>query len=313
MASFLSFLLLLAVSSASFLSCSPSGISRKELRSKETNQITNKKLSFSVHSNVIDPSRVVQLSWRPRVFLYQDFLSDEECDYLISLVHKGNEKSSSDGNGSGDTITKGQLKGSETPDNIVDEVVSRIEERISTWTFLPKENGKALQVWRYENEDSQKDLNYFGNSSLLQQSKPLIATVILYLSNVAHGGQILFPDSEVKGNNWSDCTKSDNILRPTKGNAILFFNIRPDTTPDPSSSHARCPVQEGQMWCATKLFHAKAIGGEVTSSKSYDDECSDQDENCPRWAAMGECERNPVFMVGSPDYYGTCRKSCSIC
>lgn len=79
--------------------------------------------------------------------------------------------------------------------------------------IFPSENGKALQVWRYENEDSQKDLNYFGNSSLLQQSKPLIATVILYLSNVAHGGQILFPDSEVRG--------KPSILRHGK----IIFNL----------------------------------------------------------------------------------------
>lgn len=118
---------------------------------------------------------------------------------------------------------------------------------------------------------------------------------------------------QVNGDLWSDCTKRDNILRPAKGNAILFFNIRPDTTPDPSSSHTRCPVLEGQMWCATKLFHAKAIGGEDSSLKSDDGECSDQDENCPRWAATGECQRNPIFMVGSPDYYGTCRKSCGVC
>lgn len=301
MASLLSFFLLLAVSFSSFIGCS-SEISRKELRSKEVNHETDTKLSFPVHSNVIDPSRVVQLSWRPRVFLYQDFLSDEECDYLISLAHKRNEKSSSDGNGLEDVITKGQ-----------DDVVSRIEERISAWTFLPKENGKALQVLRYENEDSKKNFNYFGNSSLMQQNKHLVATAVFYLSNVTRGGQILFPESEVNGDLWSDCTKRNNILRPAKGNAILFFNIRPDTTPDPSSSHARCPVLEGQMWCATKLFHAKAIGGEDSSLKSDDGECSDQDENCPRWAATGECQRNPIFMVGSPDYYGTCRKSCGVC
>lgn len=35
---------------------------------------------------VLDPTQVKQLSWNPRVFLHAGFLSDEECDHLISVV-----------------------------------------------------------------------------------------------------------------------------------------------------------------------------------------------------------------------------------
>ncbi|XP_062120397.1 probable prolyl 4-hydroxylase 12 isoform X3 [Humulus lupulus] len=270
----------------------------------------------SVHSDRIDPSRVVQLSWRPRVFLYEGFLSDEECDHLISLAHKTKEKSSREDDASGDTIKKNLLKSSKTPQLKEDDVVSRIEERISAWTFLPKENGKALQILRCENEDSRMKLDYFGNSSLPDQSKPLIATVVLYLSDVNNGGQIIFPKSEVKGNIWSDCTKnssSRDILKPIKGNAVLFFNIYPNSTTDGSSSHARCPVLEGEMWFAIKFFQVKFIAEEKLSSELGDEDCTDEDDDCPMWAAMGECKKNAVFMVGSLDYYGTCRKSCNAC
>jgi len=75
----------------------------------------------------------------------------------------------------------------------------------------------------------------------------------------------------------------------------------------------RHPVLEGEMWCATKFFHIRPISGKKASSHSEDADCTDEDENCPKWAAIGECQRNPVFMVGSPDYYGTCRKSCNVC
>lgn len=102
--------------------------------------------------------------------------------------------------------------------------------------------------------------------------------------------------------------RGSNVLRPVKGNAILFFMVHPNASPDMAGSHARCPVLEGEMWCAAKLFYVRAIDGEKGLS-----ECNDEDENCPRWAAFGECQRNPVFMIGSPDYYGTCRKSCNAC
>ncbi|MBA0768119.1 hypothetical protein Gotri_016950 [Gossypium trilobum] len=261
--------------------------SRKELKDKEDIH-----LRHLVQSNVIDPSRVMQLSWRPRsgsdglivcliavVFQYSGFLTDEECDLLISL----------------------------------DTVLAMIEERISAWTFLPKENSKPLYVQHYGLEETEQNLDYFGNKSTWALSEPLMATVILYLSNVTKGGEILFPDSESKSETWSDCTKTSNIQKPVKGNAVLFFTTHLNGSPDSSSSHARCPVLEGEMWCATKFFYLRAVTGETILFDSSRNECSDEDPSCPEWAAVGECQRNPVFMVGSPDYYGTCRKSCNAC
>ncbi|KAH0978919.1 hypothetical protein GBA52_006096 [Prunus armeniaca] len=311
MASLVSIFLLLALTS--FFSSSSAEVSRKELRSEEANKETFIHFGHSVHSNRIDPSRAVQLSWRPRVFLYQGFLSDEECDHLVSLAHGGEENSLTEYDDLGNTNTIRLRKSLQIPLNMEDEIVSRIEERISAWTFLPKENSRALQVSRNGVEEAEKNLNFFGNKSTLEQSEPLIATVILYISNVTRGGEILFPESELRSEVWSDCGKSSSILKPTKGNAILFFTLRPNASPDKSSPHSRCPVLEGEMWCATKFIYAKAIGGEKVSPDSESSECTDEDDNCPNWASIGECQRNPVFMVGSPDYYGTCRKSCNVC
>ncbi|XP_061997282.1 probable prolyl 4-hydroxylase 12 isoform X2 [Rosa rugosa] len=307
--SLLSIFLLLPIFSIS--SCSAE--TRKELRSKEFNQEALIQLGHSVDYNRIDPSRVVQLSWRPRVFLYKGFLSDEECDHLISLANGGEEKSSTEYDEAGNSNTNRMLKSLDLPLSTEDGIVSKIEEKISAWTFLPKENSRALQVLHYDLEEAEKNYNYFGNKSTLEQSEPLLATVILYLSNVTRGGEILFPESELKSNAQSGCGKSSSILKPTKGNAILFFNLHPNASPDKSSSHARCPVLEGEMWCATKFLHAKAIPRENSSSNSDGSDCTDEDDSCPRWADIGECQRNPVFMIGSDDYYGTCRKSCNAC
>uniref|UniRef100_A0A803NBD6 Mitochondrial ribosomal protein L27 n=1 Tax=Chenopodium quinoa TaxID=63459 RepID=A0A803NBD6_CHEQI len=63
--------------------------SRKEVRSKETIQ------ENLVHSSRIDPSRVVQLSWQPRVFVYKDLISEEDCDHLISLAQGQKEGTNS--------------------------------------------------------------------------------------------------------------------------------------------------------------------------------------------------------------------------
>ncbi|KAJ9164195.1 hypothetical protein P3X46_023798 [Hevea brasiliensis] len=286
--------------------------SRKELRDKEVNHETIILLGSSIRTNRVNPLQVVQLSWRPRVFLYKGFLTDEECDHVISLAQGAKEASMRKGDDSAKIVEKGLHANSEFLLNMDDNLLARIEERLSAWTFLPKENGKPLQVMHYGVEDAKQKFDYFGNR-LLILNEPLMATLVLYLSNVSQGGEILFPKSEPKGKIWSDCGKGSNLLKPVKGNAILFFNVHPNASPDTSSSHARCPVLEGEMWCATKYFIVKASSGGKALSESDVSECTDEDDSCPRWAALGECQRNPVFMTGSPDYYGTCRKSCNAC
>ncbi|GMI96318.1 hypothetical protein like AT4G25600 [Hibiscus trionum] len=298
MASLVSNLLLLLLFTFSFSNFSAE--SRKELKDKEVIQ-----LRHSVQSNVVDPSRVLQLSWRPRVFQYSGFLSDEECNHLISLGINDDRAN---------VGTNRQLASSETLLNTNDTVLAMIEERISAWTFLPKENGSPISVRRYELEEAKQNLDYFGNKSMSAISEPLLATLILYLSNVTRGGEILFPHAEPKSETWSDCAKTSNFQKPVKGNAVLFFTTHLNGSPDGSSSHTRCPILEGEMWHAIKFFYPRAVARELISFDSgRNDECSDEDASCAHWAAIGECQRNPVFMIGSTDYYGTCRKSCNAC
>ncbi|TKY45207.1 prolyl 4-hydroxylase 12 [Spatholobus suberectus] len=277
--------------------------SRKELRNKQETAL--QMLEHSIHySNRINPSRVVQISWQPRVFLYRGFLSDKECEYLISLAYAVKEKSS--GN-------DGHSEAVETSLDMEDDILARIEERLSVWTFLPKESSKPLQVMHYGPEQNGRNLDYFTNKTKLELSGPLMATIILYLSNATQGGQILFPESVPRSSSWSNCSNTSKILQPVIGNAILFFSLHPSASPDKSSFHARCPVLEGDMWSAVKYFYARPISIGKVSALSDGGECTDEDDNCPAWAAMGECQRNPVFMIGSTDYYGTCRKSCNAC
>jgi prolyl 4-hydroxylase len=101
-------------------------------------------------------------------------------------------------------------------------------------------------------------------------------------------------------------------VKPVKGDAILLFNSRPDGATDKDSQYEVCSVLEGEKWLAIKHMHASKIE-KPKSSPASEDDCTDEDEKCVGWAAAGECERNPVYMIGSPDYYGTCRKSCRAC
>ena len=85
-------------------------------------------------------------------------------------------------------------------------------------------------------------------------------------------------------------------VSPKKGDALLFFSLHPDATTDPSSLHGSCPVIAGKKWSATKWIHVRSFDKSLKPGATG--ECVDEDEHCPKWASVGECEKNPVYMVG---------------
>lgn len=311
--------LLLLLFSLCFLSIFPDLSRSASLRSsgwhadEKTKSSVLKLVTGGGSSSIIDPTRVTQISWRPRAFIYRNFLTNEECDHLITLAKDKLEKSMVADNDSGKSIEsevrtssgmflrKGQ-----------DEVVANVEARIAAWTFLPKENGESIQILHYEHgQKYEPHFDYFHDKVNQELGGHRVATVLMYLSDVAKGGETVFPNSEEKksqpkGDDWSDCAKNGYAVKPRKGDALLFFSLHLNATTDPRSLHGSCPVIEGEKWSATKWIH-------VRSFETPKHECKDQNPNCSHWALKGECEKNPLYMVGSEDTVGHCRKSCKVC
>lgn len=269
-------------------------------------------------SVTVDPTQVTQISWNPRAFLYRGFLTDEECDHLIALAKDKLEKSMVADNDSGKSIEsevrtssgmflrKGQ-----------DEIVAVIEQKIAAWSFLPVENGEAMQILHYENgQKYEPHFDFFHDKANLELGGHRVATVLMYLSDVEKGGETVFPNSDMKEklpktNDWSDCAKQGYSVKPRKGDALLFFSLHPDATTDNTSLHGSCPVIEGEKWSATKWIHVRSF--DSLPSRQAASDCVDEDPNCPAWALKGECEKNPLYMVGSEEAAGYCRKSCKVC
>ena len=44
-------------------------------------------------------------------------------------------------------------------------------------------------------------------------------------------------------------------LKPKKGSAAFWFNLKPSSLSDDATKHAGCPVLVGQKWVANKWFH----------------------------------------------------------
>ncbi|XP_020675217.1 probable prolyl 4-hydroxylase 6 isoform X1 [Dendrobium catenatum] len=290
-----------------------------------------------------DPTKVVQLSWKPRAFLYKGFLSEEECEHMIVLARDKLEKSMVADNDSGKSVmSEVRTSSGMFLEKHQDEIVGRIERRIAAWTFLPEgniyisfysnfplhnhmltvnilplENGEAMQILHYENgEKYEPHYDYFHDKNNQALGGHRIATVLMYLSNVIKGGETIFPNSQAKlsqekDDSWSDCARNGYAVKPEKGDALLFFSLHLDATTDPGSLHGSCPVIEGEKWSATKWIHVRSF--DKPNKRSLGGKCVDENELCSKWAALGECSKNPVYMLGSKDSRGFCRKSCNVC
>ncbi|KAG7018657.1 putative prolyl 4-hydroxylase 4, partial [Cucurbita argyrosperma subsp. argyrosperma] len=156
-------------------------------------------------SSIVNPAKVKQISWNPRAFVYEGFLTDLESDHLISIVSRIRIYSFF----ICDTaVAKAELKRSAVADNLSgeskvseirtssgafikkskDPIVSGIEDKIAAWTFLPK----VQESQRRQASETNEDL--------------------------------------------SDCAKKGIAVKPRKGDALLFFSLHPNAVPDTSLS-----------------------------------------------------------------------------
>ncbi|KAM7257737.1 hypothetical protein ACFE04_013478 [Oxalis oulophora] len=123
------------------------------------------------------------LAWEPRAFVYHNFLSKEECEYLINLAtpllvkstvvdsKTGKSKDSRVRTSSGMFLRRGQ-----------DKIIRAIEKRIADFTFIPVENGEGLQVLRYEvGQKYEPHYDYFLDEFNTKNGGQRMATVLMYL------------------------------------------------------------------------------------------------------------------------------------
>ncbi|BAT99938.1 hypothetical protein LR48_Vigan499s005300 [Vigna angularis] len=200
------------------------------------------------------------VSWEPRAFVYHNFLTKEECDYLIDVAKPnmqkstvvdsdtGKSKDSRVRTSSGTFLARGR-----------DKIIRKIEKKLAHFSFIPVEHGEGLQVLHYEvGQKYEPHYDYFLDDFNTKNGGQRIATVLMYLTDVEEGGETVFPAA--KGNfssvPWwnelSDCGKKGLSIKPKRGDALLFWSMKPDATLDPSSLHGGCPVIKGNKWSSTK-------------------------------------------------------------
>ncbi len=190
---------------------------------------------------------VETLSESPKIALISNFLSDEECAYLIEAAQPRLARSEIVDN---DGVVEGVVDERRTSEgayltNFSDRIVQRIERRIARLTNTLVSNGEPMEVLHYGvGGEFKPHHDYFdastpGGQSYIEKGGQRQMSLVIYLKAPEKGGETVFPEAHIS-------------VVPKKGNALLFYDCLPNGEIDPLSLHGGAPVVEGEKWIANK-------------------------------------------------------------
>ncbi|WP_420996463.1 2OG-Fe(II) oxygenase [Cupriavidus sp. 30B13] len=187
----------------------------------------------------------------PRVVLFQQLLTDAECDALVTLARGRLARSPVINPDTGDenlidarTSMGAMFQVGEHP------LIERIEDCIASVTGIAADRGEGLQILNYKpGGEYQPHYDFFnpqrpGEARQLRVGGQRVATLVIYLNSPPAGGATAFPKLGLE-------------VAPVKGNAVYFSYRKTDGTLDDRTLHAGLPVEEGEKWIATKWLRER--------------------------------------------------------
>ena len=186
---------------------------------------------------------------QPRIVVFGNLLSPEECDALIAdaaprmarsltvATKTGGEEINDDRTSDGMFFQRGEST-----------LVQTIEERIAKLLQWPIENGEGVQVLHYRpGAEYKPHYDYFdpsepGTPTIVKRGGQRVGTLVMYLNTPEKGGGTTFPDVHLE-------------VGPQRGNAVFFSYERPHTST--RTLHGGAPVIAGEKWIATKWLRER--------------------------------------------------------
>uniref|UniRef100_A0A7S0YLU1 Fe2OG dioxygenase domain-containing protein n=1 Tax=Polytomella parva TaxID=51329 RepID=A0A7S0YLU1_9CHLO len=260
---------------------------------------------------------VEQISWKPRAYVYHNFLTKSEARHIVNVAGKHMKRSTVVGENDKGVVSNYRTSYGTFINRNVDAVIDSIEQRIALWTHLPPINQEDMQVLRYG------ATNKYGPHT---DGLGRVATVLMYLVAPEAGGETAFINSEwatqgqasrATSMNLSDCAKGHVAFKPKMGDALLFYDRKPDyKTEDSNSEHTGCPVVSGVKWNAVKWIHGEPFNANSYSMSRGDwmhkndpdpGMCVNRHSQCEAWANVDECNKNSQYMADN------CALACKLC
>jgi len=191
----------------------------------------------------------------PYIVTFDNFLTDEESDALVSTVEGTWERSTDTGSVNEFGETGRVLSQGRTSSNAWCRAqcegnphVQSVMRKIQEVTRVPRENYESFQILRYETGQQYTPHHDASVSQTKLACGPRILTFFLYLSDVEDGGETGFPHL-----NGGEGIK----IKPKKGSALLWpstYNDNPEAI-DHRTMHQAHPVISGRKFAANTWIH----------------------------------------------------------
>jgi prolyl 4-hydroxylase len=188
---------------------------------------------------------------RPLVAVLEGVLSHAECDALIAAARPRLAPSTIVDPQSGEQVISPERSSlgmffrlAETP------LLAAIDARVSALMQMPLENGEGLQVLHYTpGAQSSPHFDFLmpqnaANQASIARSGQRVSTMVIYLNDVATGGETVFPEIGLS-------------VVPRKGNAVYFEYCDEHGRLDGKTLHAAAEVLRGEKWVATKWMRQR--------------------------------------------------------
>jgi len=192
------------------------------------------------------------VSASPRVAVVEDFASPEICDWLIARARPRLGPAKVFDLLSGAPAHEAVRDNSEchfaTDDG--DLILQFLRNRIAAVTELFVTGMEATAVLHYT--PGQRFLPHYdfldethpGHAKDMAQSGQRVLTFLLSLNDDYEGGETQFPILSKR-------------YRGRKGNALFFWNVEPDGTPDKRLLHAGLPPTSGEKWLLSQWIRGR--------------------------------------------------------
>jgi len=179
----------------------------------------------------------------PLIVILGNVLSNEECDELIRLSSDKLQRSKI---GSTHDVNELRTSSSMFFQESENEIVTRVEKRVSTIMNIPIEHGESMQILRYTpGQEYKAHYDYFSSTSQAAKNNR-ISTLIMYLNDVEQGGETFFP-------------KLNLSVTPKKGMAVYFEYFYTDNDLNELTLHGGSPVIAGEKWVATQWMRKQKV------------------------------------------------------
>jgi len=225
------------------------------------------------------------LSEAPRIFYIDNFLTEEECDLIISLAKEKLVRSKVGGTyeASAESDVRTSRQAWIDVDSLKLPKLSAIRSRVEALTRVPSFLAEFMQVVSYDvgqfylfhTDVSRREAH--TDNPYYQGGGNRLVTVLFYMNHVEPGcgGETVFPAAFQPTSYPDPCCDASacpNALRvsPKKGAAIMWYNLEEEDqyegkNLDVRTIHAGCPVKCGHKFAANYWVRNKRVDGKLYS------------------------------------------------